>query len=77
MLRVIVVILFLSQILSVIYGISPLPYKQYTADEGGCHSTYSISQAGLKYGQFGRGRVFVGECDDDQEYNKDGKIMNI
>ena len=54
-----------------------MPYKQYTADEGGCHSTYSISQAGLKYGQFGRGRVFVGECDDDQEYNKDGKIMNI
>ena len=50
-----------------IYGISPLPYKQYTADEGGCHSTYSISQAGLKYGQLGRGRVFVGECRGDRD----------
>lgn len=60
-----------------IYGISPLPYKQYTANDGGCHSTRSISQTGLKYGQLGGGSVFVGECDDDQEYNKDGKIMNI
>lgn len=57
-----------------IYGISPLPYKQYTADEGGCHSTYSISQAGLKYGQLGHGRVFVGECGSDQDYNEDGQI---
>lgn len=67
MLRVIVVILFLSQISECDLWDFSLPYKQYTADEGGCHSTYSISQAGLKYGQLGRGRVFVGECRGDRD----------
>ena len=58
-------------------GFLPCHIKQYTANDGGCHYTRSISQTGLKYGQLGGGSVFVGECDDDQEYNKDGKIMNI
>ena len=72
MLRVIVVILFLSQISECDLWDFSLPYKQYTADEGGCHSTYSINQAGLKYGQLGRRHVFVGECLGDREYNRTG-----
>ena len=42
-----------------------------------CHSICSINQAGRILGQLGCGRVFVGECDEAQEYNEDGKIMNI
>lgn len=47
-------------------GFLPCHINNIRQDEGGCHSTYSISQAGLKYGQLGHGRVFVGECRGDR-----------